>query len=196
MSTYFSADARSLIKSMLETDPKKRIKVYNAEIIHVMTGTLFINSVSLKMDDVIRHPWFTKETHYTLPMNIPELPCQYNESIELERNTLNIMKTLLDCNMSKPMTICKQALLECLDFKSPASALSSSSTLCDNNNPIVNKAFEAADKVVQSNSGTIEGDEYTISHCPHDISSASKPDGVSLIANESLNEEVRYDFEY
>jgi desulfoferrodoxin (superoxide reductase-like protein) len=100
MSTYFSADARSLIKSMLETDPKKRIKVYNAEIIHVMTGTLFINSVSLKMDDVIRHPWFTKETHYTLPMNIPEMPCQYNESIELERNTLNTMKTLLDCNMS------------------------------------------------------------------------------------------------
>lgn len=52
------------------------------------------------MDDVIRHPWFMKEADYTLPANIPELPCQHNQSAGLERNTLNIMKTLLDCNMS------------------------------------------------------------------------------------------------
>ncbi|KAJ2956342.1 hypothetical protein NQZ79_g7807 [Umbelopsis isabellina] len=200
MSTYFSADARNLIKSMLETDPKRRIQ----------------------MDDVIRHPWFMKETNYTLPANIPELPCQYSQSVELERNTLNIMKTLLDCNRSstilsaicsnrpnmeqmllsmlkqsaktnvigEPMTISKQALLECLDFKSPASALSSSSTLCDNT-PNINKAFDVADKIVHSHSGTIEGDGHTISHCSHDISSASKPDGVSLIAKENLNEEIR-----
>lgn len=92
---------------------------------------------------------------------------------------------------TEPMTISKQALLECLDFKSPASALSSSSTLCDNT-PNINKAFDVSDILVQTHSGTIEGDENTKSHCPHDSSSASKPDGVSLIAKDNLDEEIRY----
>jgi hypothetical protein len=101
---------------------------------------------------------------------------------------------------SKPIQTAERMILthcvplEVLDLKSPASALSSSSTLCDNT-AALKKTTDAPDKGFVKTTSDVLEDGLVITFNSHDTSRATSPDGAKLIHLSCQEKENRCDLD-